>query len=437
MSSHHDEANNHELQENRSVNGALGDDMTHHHDPVLSSSTDGGDEHHSSLLGNDSLNNRVVDDDNPVQPNVLTTNNNNQNLNVSRNDFLMQSLGGQNLSSLLAQFQNNQTNQNNSNNQGGDATQNNNTNTQPTTGRRLEINFRDLAFFAFRILPLVVLPLALLMYWHYTGVLISIWVIITTISSDVKLKEQVSLKTARKIFILLLNGFILAVSIGVMFLFFSQYQIWNFMAYSTTIIDEKDVLVTFLDCLFFVFVVDTIVKFTGMLLKHLIVVILPSFVKPIQVGRILAIVEVFTQLYRISLPPNIWVRYLLGSYNQIFAIIVLVIYGIFKVGGAISLVFDLIITCKNLFSPTCPFGRPVSASELTELGEAECSICLQPFNRPVKLGCNHIYCEQCITEWASSGNQTATQCPVCRTAISGVPSSSKFEKGGTALFCVM
>ena len=42
--------------------------------------------------------------------------------------------------------------------------------------------------------------------------------------------------------------------------------------------------------------------------------------------------------------------------------------------------------------------------------ELQCAICTQPYNSPVSLHCNHIFCQSCINTWI---NQNSS-CPICR-----------------------
>jgi len=327
-------------------------------------------------------------------------------------------------------------------NQAGTSSDTNNTTptTQPAanppTLNRIPLNLEEIGLFFARVLPLVVLPVFILMYWHWLGVLVFLWLVSVTLSSESRLREQVALKQGRQVTRVLFTMFILALTIGVLFLFFYSKKIWHYFYYTVPELKTTDNVDLFFEALFYVFITDSIVKFSGMLIKCAIVLIMPNLVKKyVHVGRLLALVEVCVQLYRTTLPANVWIRHLLGSFNQGFAIAVIVFYGIFKFGTVVSILFDLVVSVRNLFSSTCPYGQHLSSSEIVELGEhSECSICLQTYTRPIRLNCNHIYCEQCISDWVQTGNHT---CPVCRAPVGGVPSSSRFEKGGTAFFCLV
>jgi hypothetical protein len=46
-----------------------------------------------------------------------------------------------------------------------------------------------------------------------------------------------------------------------------------------------------------------------------------------------------------------------------------------------------------------------------------CTICAAPFVTPMELGCEHIFCEDCVYEHLSCGIQSASSCPKCRRPV--------------------
>jgi hypothetical protein len=60
----------------------------------------------------------------------------------------------------------------------------------------------------------------------------------------------------------------------------------------------------------------------------------------------------------------------------------------------------------------CPFGQYVQASECAD---RECAICLDSLNVPLKLPCEHIFCESCLMTWV----QREATCPCCRAVVPG------------------
>lgn len=112
-----------------------------------------------------------------------------------------------------------------------------------------------------------------------------------------------------------------------------------------------------------------------------------------------------------QLPREIFLNNLLPLAYVIIKIVVIITYAIplFKMYYKFftkSSVYKYIIIIQ-------PYGTEVSDAEILELPEKECSICQDEFKEPIRLPCNHIYCEQCISEWLDQ----ETTCPMCRAQV--------------------
>jgi len=49
-----------------------------------------------------------------------------------------------------------------------------------------------------------------------------------------------------------------------------------------------------------------------------------------------------------------------------------------------------------------------------------CTICAAPFVAPMELGCEHIFCEDCVYEHLSCGLPSASSCPKCRRQVESI-----------------
>ncbi|XP_028414909.1 E3 ubiquitin-protein ligase RNF114-like [Dendronephthya gigantea] len=59
-----------------------------------------------------------------------------------------------------------------------------------------------------------------------------------------------------------------------------------------------------------------------------------------------------------------------------------------------------------------------SVANAEELDAVTCSVCKDVYKNPVKISCDHTFCEDCINRtWGTNGNQN---CPVCRKPADGI-----------------
>lgn len=63
--------------------------------------------------------------------------------------------------------------------------------------------------------------------------------------------------------------------------------------------------------------------------------------------------------------------------------------------------------------PDLPCGYKISIPWDDYPDEFTCVICMSHLNKPVALGCGHLFCRDCICGWS----ENATSCPTCRNAF--------------------
>lgn len=148
------------------------------------------------------------------------------------------------------------------------------------------------------------------------------------------------------------------------------------------------------------------------------------------------------QLYRSFLPVPVWVAFyhqkefgrtpplpLLRSVNpcaDLFKIILLGLYLVVKFMRMAQksrqyaslahgfLLRDLVRdkTLSPSLMRTQPYGRLPNADEVRQAGDY-CAVCQEKFKNPVALPCNHIFCDDCISQWFARNNS----CPLCRSVV--------------------
>lgn len=85
------------------------------------------------------------------------------------------------------------------------------------------------------------------------------------------------------------------------------------------------------------------------------------------------------------------------------------------------------IAAKVVLRTGASYGRYLGK---TEAVEACCPICQEPAATAVKLDCNHVFCDECITEWLERDKDKT--CPMCRSSVAGAGLKS-FGDGATSL----
>jgi hypothetical protein len=268
----------------------------------------------------------------------------------------------------------------------------------------------DIREMILKAIPLIVLPSLLFLYFHFIGVITVLWLGLALFSVHERLKQQVSLKEERSLWMSLLLVVICGAHISLLYFFLMKYQPWYYLAFMTPTKQHLD----FWNSLFFVVVTDCVLKLTSMIIKCFVVIVIGpmKFIPNAIKGRIYANIETLFYTYRCCLPLPVWIRYLFGpTYHIAFSILVTGIYSIFKLRSILDSIWKSLLALKALFSTTAPFGRYATREEVLEADDS-CSICQDEFKKPISLNCGHLYCEECISTWFSS--QSGMTCPICR-----------------------
>ena len=74
------------------------------------------------------------------------------------------------------------------------------------------------------------------------------------------------------------------------------------------------------------------------------------------------------------------------------------------------------------------YGVPASPEDVAESGDC-CAICQERYDRPVRLGCRHVFCEECVGEWF----ERERTCPLCRATVASAGARS-YGDGGTVMY---
>lgn len=190
------------------------------------------------------------------------------------------------------------------------------------------------------------------------------------------------------------------------------------------------------DSLLLVMVLDSLVKFVGMLPKFLLVLCFHasggSGRKHRQQARMLSMVEHFLLVYRTILPTGIWYRYMLScSANEMLASVFTGCYLTIKASTFLQHLKLLFLSVQLVFRKGALYGTYACRDEISEAGNS-CPICQEPVELGIRLDCSHIFCEECIAEWLERG----PTCPMCRATVKA-PGLKCFSDGSATLFPVV
>lgn len=275
-----------------------------------------------------------------------------------------------------------------------------------------------------RYLPFIGIVLLKAIYDHWLGI-IDILVLHTVVYQVNKsLVEQVA-KMSQKSLGLLFRDYLLLTFVLVYRFMMAYNQPDYFGLILNTVIDPKSLG----QLLYAVAVNDLMMKLITIKIKILVTSLPTDVIKHKSRGRLFALIEAISQLYRSLVPVKSWMLYLLVSYTGFDIIVGMFFFSSLYMGAK---AFEFVERGKFLKKAFCSFlrnvdyGRQPSKEELSEAG-ATCPICHDNYDTPVVLECNHIFCEVCVGTWFKR-EQT---CPMCRAKVADDPT---WQNGSTTMF---
>ncbi|XP_076276198.1 ring finger protein, transmembrane 2 isoform X2 [Lasioglossum baleicum] len=175
---------------------------------------------------------------------------------------------------------------------------------------------------------------------------------------------------------------------------------------------------TIWELLWSILITDFILKLITIISK-VFLTCLPSKLLPLRKrGKYYLMFEATSQLYRCVVPMRPWLYYFFEAYEgpeKILGIIISILYIISKRTDLVSRLKLFQTAACKLFQ-NVNLGLSPSKEELTASGGI-CAICHEEYSMPVKLLCNHIFCESCVLTWLDRERS----CPLCRAVITDDP----------------
>ena len=274
--------------------------------------------------------------------------------------------------------------------------------------------------------PLLLLVAFAVRHFHEIAVVAST-LLVGKYSNDV-VKKQVAQQGNVRISALLMTVVVLVTNILGVLLLFGNRNLWKSM-----LLIAPDEVNTVWEAAFIAVILDNIAKFQAIALKALALLWKPKPGKDFRrQGQILTSIEYTSRLYRNLQPISIWWRFFQSpGFGSVMASLTTGIYFCLKVGvlrekGRLCLA----ALRQSLFGHDLLHAKHVSKEELVECGDVSCPICqedLAGMKNPIKLKCEHCFCEECILEWLDR----SANCPMCRTVVKPAGLRS-FACGNTA-----
>ncbi|EKE37242.1 hypothetical protein ENUP19_0085G0119 [Entamoeba nuttalli] len=171
---------------------------------------------------------------------------------------------------------------------------------------------------------------------------------------------------------------------------------------------------SFSDLFIHLYLCDCIYRYINYYLKFLTIFLVKNI---LLLCKLLSMIESLTLSIRVILPTFIIYNYLISytsitnqwiSYIVIYPITWLYVFE--RCLGFVNFLSCFFKVLKTFFTQNNMFGTSVTVDSLED---KMCLICQDTVNRPIKLKCGHVYCEECIFKWLIQ----QPRCPMCRELV--------------------
>ncbi|KAK4773089.1 hypothetical protein SAY87_028108 [Trapa incisa] len=274
-------------------------------------------------------------------------------------------------------------------------------------------------------LPFFLLLFIIFIRLHLQGFLVTIWIAVVLFKSNDILRNQTALKGERKIPVLAGISFASALHVGCIYWWYKKDD----PLYPLIMLPPK-AIPQFWNAAFIVVVNDTMVRQAAMILKCFLLMYYGNgrgrnYLKQ---GQMLTLVEYLVLLYRALLPTPVWYRFFMNDeYGSVFSSLMTMLYLSFKITSVVEKVQYFYTALRTLAHKEVHYAY-ATAEQVNAAGDL-CAICQEKMHSPILLGCKHIFCEDCVSEWL----ERERTCPLCRAVVKPAGLRS-FSDGSTSLF---
>eukprot|EP00887_Chlorella_sp_A99_P001476 scaffold8.g1476.t1 len=274
------------------------------------------------------------------------------------------------------------------------------------------VDIRAVAFAVEKALPFLLLLLLTFVWEHLLGLASFAWLTWVLSWLNAVLRSQVALRQDIKSQQLLVAGGAVLAQLPLMALAARNQHVADLLLLrGARNLPAGD---GFWACLFCIVSADLVARFAAVLAK--IGVLLATRVDTLahfrRRGMTLTAVEYCAAFYRSFLPAAVWYKYYKTN-SSLLANALAGIYILLKVGNMYERLALAAVALRQAVVGIS-YGSAATADEVAEAGNS-CPICQEAFHAPIKLPCQHIFCAECLNEWAEREN--GSTCPMCRAVI--------------------
>ncbi|XP_070807072.1 LOW QUALITY PROTEIN: E3 ubiquitin-protein ligase RNFT2 [Pituophis catenifer annectens] len=257
-------------------------------------------------------------------------------------------------------------------------------------------------------LPFIVILLAKVCFQHKLGIALCVGMASTFAYANSALREQISLKEKRSIFMVFWILVFLAGNTLYLLYTFNSQQLYNSLIFLKPNLEKLD----FFDLMWMVGITDFVLKYLTIALKCLVLV-LPKIILAVKSkGKFYLVIEEISQLFRSLVPIQLWYKYIMGddpSSSYFLGGSLLIMYSLCKSFDICGRVGSVTRAVRVLCAPQS-YGVRASNQQCSEAGDI-CAICQAEFREAVMLLCQHVFCEECLCLWFDREKM----CPLCRS----------------------
>ncbi|XP_076890005.1 uncharacterized protein LOC143540942 [Bidens hawaiensis] len=301
-----------------------------------------------------------------------------------------------------------------------------NNNNASDSSNQQRYDLQQLSRWIEQILPFSLLLIVVFIRQHLQGFFVTIYVTAFMYKSNDILRKQTALKGERKLSVLVGYSIIFILHVVGVYWWYQNDD----LSYPLFMVPPKTIP-PFWHAIFIIIVNDTMVRQAAMTLK----LVLLMYYKNCRghnfrrQGQMLTLVEYALLLYRAFLPAPVWYRFFLNKeYGSLFSSLITGLYLTFKLTSVVEKVGSFYAALKALSRKEMHYGSYATSEQVSEAGDM-CAICQEKMQAPVLLCCNHIFCEDCVSEWF----ERERTCPLCRALVRPADIRS-FGDGSTTLF---